>query len=240
MGDAFSWTCPYCNHDAIVIDSNSSISDHSFNHGNKQGPHILVTSVIVCPNSDCREFTITCDLYKASYMRNVRGAILEKASSPYMEWTLKPKSKAKPFPEYIPKPILDDYREACLIVNDSPKASATLSRRCLQGIIRDFWKISKPRLIDEIAELEGTIDQTTWDAINAVRSIGNIGAHMERDISIIIDVDPSEAQLLVQLIEILLADLYVARHTREENLRKVTKLGAAKAAIKRDGSASKQ
>ncbi|MCB1884663.1 MAG: DUF4145 domain-containing protein [Geminicoccaceae bacterium] len=28
----------------------------------------------------------------------------------------------------------------------SPKASATLSRRCLQSMIRDFWTISKDTL----------------------------------------------------------------------------------------------
>ena len=36
----------------------------------------------------------------------------------------------------IPIPqLMDDYEEACAIVNLSPKASATLSRRCLQGMI---------------------------------------------------------------------------------------------------------
>ena len=31
-----------------------------------------------------------------------------------------------------------------------------------------------------------------WQAIDAVRSIGNIGAHMEKDINLIVDVDPEE------------------------------------------------
>src|SRR6266542_6816273 len=53
-------------------------------------------------------------------------------------WKLLPKSHAKVFPDYIPTGIIRDYEEACEIVNASPKASATLSRRCLLGIIRDF------------------------------------------------------------------------------------------------------
>jgi hypothetical protein len=136
---------------------------------------------------------------------------------------------ARPFPAYIPQAILDDYREACLIVNDSPKASATLSRRCLQGIIRDFWKISKPKLINEIKELEGKIDSSTWRAIDGVRSVGNIGAHMETDINLIVDVDPEEAKTLIGLIEFLLKDWYVARHDREEHMQKVIDLAKLKA-----------
>jgi hypothetical protein len=151
------------------------------------------------------------------------------SGDPIEVWLLRPKSLSKPFPAYIPQVVLDDYKEACLIVNDSPKASATLSRRCLQGIIRNFWKISKPRLIDEIKELEGKIDSSTWRAIDGVRSVGNIGAHMEKDINIIVDVDPEEAKTLIGLIEFLLKDWYVSRHDREEHMQKVIDLAKQKA-----------
>jgi hypothetical protein len=130
-------------------------------------------------------------------------------------------SAAKPFPSYIPSPILADYSEACLIVSLSPKASATLARRCLQGMIRDFWGIRKHRLKDEIDALEEKVDPQTWDAIDSVRKIGNIGAHMEADINVIVDVDPDEATLLIGLIETLLADWYVARHNRDERMAKI-------------------
>jgi hypothetical protein len=42
-------------------------------------------------------------------------------------------------------------------------------------MIRDFWKITKPRLIDEIDALKDKVDPETWDAIDSVRKIGNIG-----------------------------------------------------------------
>jgi hypothetical protein len=145
---------------------------------------------------------------------------------------LRPQSTARPFPDYIPVAILTDYQEACLIAELSPKASATLARRCLQGIIRDYWKIVKSRLIDEIAELQGKIDITTWSAIDAVRSIGNIGAHMEKDINLIIDVDQDEAALLVQLIELLIVEWYVRRHEREAHMNKIIAAAALKLAQK--------
>jgi uncharacterized protein (UPF0262 family) len=154
-------------------------------------------------------------------------------TKPIEEWQLRPRSLAKPYPSYIPQAILDDYKEACLIVNDSPKASATLSRRCIQGIIRDYWKISRPKLFDAIKELEVKIDPSTWRAIDGVRSVGNIGAHMETDINLIVDVDPDEAKTLIGLIEFLLKDWYVARHEREEQMQRVIDLAKLKAAEKK-------
>lgn len=96
-------------------------------------------------------------------------------------------------------------------------------------MIRDFCKISKNRLIDEINELKSRIENgtapsgvaaDTMDAIDAVRSVGNIGAHMEKDINVIVDIDPGEAQSLIGLIEILLEEWYVARHTRQKKAGK--------------------
>jgi hypothetical protein len=75
-----------------------------------------------------------------------------------------------------------------------------------QIIIRDFWGIRKDQLVDEIKD---KVDSSVWTAIDAVRKIGNIGAHMEKDVDLIIDVDPDEAGLLIKLIETLLSDWYI-------------------------------
>jgi hypothetical protein len=134
----------------------------------------------------------------------------------------------KVLPGYIPAPILADYKEACLIADLSPKASATLSRRCLQGMIRDFWGVSKARLIDEIEAIKDKVDNLAWQAIEGVRKIGNIGAHMERDINVIVDIDPNEAQLLIGLIETLVDDWYVVRYERQQRLTKIVAAADAK------------
>ncbi len=127
-----------------------------------------------------------------------------------------PTSTAKQFPDYVPKAIRDDYEEAYSILNLSPKASATLSRRCLQGMIRDFWKISKNTLYEEISELKDKIAPSQWEAMDAIRSIGNIGAHMEKDVNTIVDIEPNEAEQLIKLIELLIDKWYIARHDEEE------------------------
>ena len=221
------WTCPYCRQVATITSSNISQDTHYFDQNNKSGHLGLKTRVIVCPNSKCREFTITATLYKAEY-----NPTLSLVGKQLLGWGLKPRSLAKPFPLYIPLAIRQDYEEACLVCELSPKASATLARRCLQGIIRDFWKITKPRLIDEINELNGKIDTTTWQAIDAVRSIGNIGAHMEKDINLIVDVDPEEADLLLRLIEVLIEEWYIHRYEREKHMQKVIAAAQAKTIAK--------
>ena len=182
-----SWRCPYCNQIATLLDSNISTDNHSFDKNNKDGHQALRTQVIVCPNKDCREYTIIAWRYKWTSDGHGRQFL----QNPYEQtWKLKPQSSAKPLPDYIPQAIQDDYYEACLIVDLSPKASATLSRRCLQGMIRDFYKVVAKTLYLEIQGIKDMVDPATWGAIDAVRSIGNIGAHMEADIDVIVDVDP--------------------------------------------------
>lgn len=227
MSSDYSWTCPYCRQVATITRSNVSGSTHSFENNNKLGLLAIRTDVIVCPNSKCRDFTITASLYHAAYDPNIK-----LVGNSILVWSLKPQSSAKPFPSYVPAAIREDYEEACSICNLSPKASATLSRRCLQGIIRDFWGITKSRLIDEVNELKEKIDSTTWQAIDSVRSIGNIGAHMEKDINVIIDVETEEASLLLRLIEVLIDEWYVRRHEREMHMQKVISAAQAKVAAK--------
>ena len=134
-----------------------------------------------------------------------------------------------------------DYEEACAIRDLSPKASATITRRCIQGIIRDFCGINKRRLIDEINELRRVVDAgqapagvqaDTVDAIDHVRQIGNIGAHMEANINVIVDVDPDEAQVLIELAELLFDEWYVAREQRTQRLVKLGVIAADKKQIK--------
>ena len=225
MAINFSWSCPYCNKAATITDSNYSSSIHFFDNNNKDGDLGLRIQVIICPNKDCKEYVISGTLHKANW----KGGSHEIIYTPLLNWSMKPSSLAKQFHTYIPDAIIADYEEACLIRNQSPKASATLSRRCLQGIIRDFWGVSKGRLIDEINAIQDRIDPITWQAIDSVRSIGNIGAHMEKDINLIIDVEPQEAQLLIGLLEILIRDWYISKHERQKHLENIIGLAEQKA-----------
>lgn len=99
-------------------------------------------------------------------------------------------------------------------------------------MIRDFWKINRRNLKEEIEEIKDKVDPDTWRAVDAVRKLGNIGAHMEKDVNIIIDVDPDEASKLSWLIEVLIRDWYIARHERQEALNEIVNIPHAKEAKK--------
>lgn len=136
-----------------------------------------------------------------------------------------PVSLAKVYPDYIPQTIRSDYEEAHAILNLSPKASATLSRRCLQGMIRDFWGISKARLVDEIDALKKeSVDPSTKIVLDALRKLGNIGAHPEKDVNLIVDIEPTEAHKLLEFIELLMQKWYIERHEHEKLLQKILEI----------------
>lgn len=97
MASDYSWTCPYCRQVATITPDNVSSDVHVFDKNNKSGNLGLSTNVIVCPNSKCREFTITAALHKAEY--NPRLSLVGKQ---LLGWNLIPRSSAKPFPDYIP------------------------------------------------------------------------------------------------------------------------------------------
>lgn len=94
--------------------------------------------------------------------------------------------------------------------------------------MRDFWKVKPDNLNQEINQIKEKVDPLVFDAINAVRQLGNIGAHMEKDINLIVDVDPEEAQKLIELIELLLDEWYIARHRRQERLQSIKAMNDTK------------
>lgn len=157
---------------------------------------------------------------------------------PIAHWDLIPDSTAKVYsPEIVPPVVIEDYVEACKIKSLSPKASATLARRTLQGMIRDFWKIKKPRehkgqwtLWNEIQAIKDKLDlgMGVWKAIDAVRKVGNIGAHMEEDINVIVDVEPEEAEKLIWLIEFLIERWYIQRYEVQQQLAEVAQIARDK------------
>lgn len=228
-----NWRCPFCGRHVTIVGGRISWGEHNFTLPTKHGDKLAVCSTaIVCPNEECKELYLVADLKPYSFVENKFAY-----GDPLETWVLRPQAAVTVFPDYVPAPILQDYREACLIRALSPKASATLSRRCLQGIIRDFWGIRKARLKDEIDALKDRVDGETWGAIDSVREIGNIGAHMEKDINVIVDVEPDEASLLIGLIETLIEDWYIARHDRQERMASVRAAAEKKKQMKEEAKA---
>jgi len=230
-----NWKCPYCGHAQVLNQKRVRRQwDRKYLEGWKHGQPAMLTSFIICANNDCRELTLEAAV--APFQDSDRDDTF-RLGPPVGSWKLLPPSSAKPQPDCIPEPIRNDYFEACAIRDLSPKASATIIRRCLQGMIRDFCGISKSRLIDEIIALRTRVQDgkaplgvqpDTVEAIDHVRGIGNIGAHMEADINVIVDVDGNEAQTLIELTELLFDEWYVAREARTKRLEHLKSIADAK------------
>ena len=121
---SYNYTCPFCDRDTTI--NSDMVQEHSEpfwidNHG---GPKRFTYYFVVCPNKECRKFTLTA-LLDTIKQAAVPGGF--RVVDTDQVWNLIPPSKARPFPDYVPRPILDDYNEACLIANLSPKASVTSS-----------------------------------------------------------------------------------------------------------------
>jgi len=128
---------------------------------------------------------------------------------------VKPKSFNRfPLAPEIPEVFIEDYKEACLVLNDSPKASAALSRRCLQNLLREKAGIERGNLADEIQQVLDSKQLPTnlAESIDYIRNIGNFGAHPEKSKSSgeIVDVEPGEAEWNLDVLEELF-DFYFVR-----------------------------
>jgi hypothetical protein len=216
----YLWHCPYCNTDQSVTEKGRQVAFADLALPNADGPRRLVSIFVVCPNPRCRQFSLSSSLHTLEIVghRAYTGKHLKT-------WALVPPSQARSFPVALPERIIEDYREACLTLEQSPKVAAALSRRCLSEMLRDFWRVQPGALNDEFRQIKGTADPLTWEAIESVRRSGMIGARMECEGAEIQDADPGEAKLLIGLIETLIQDWYVARDERRkrlENIRRIT------------------
>nr|WP_302596956.1 DUF4145 domain-containing protein [uncultured Cellulosilyticum sp.] len=203
-----SFDCPFCGKSVAITDETYRLRSPSFNK---------VDIVFGGGDSGIDDDTIDVFFFKCPSCNNTQVVIIGVGDQ-FKDKTMyfHPNSLAKQYPNYIPNVIRNDYEEACAIVNLSPKASATLARRCLQGMIRDFWNVSEKNLYSEISAIKDKIQPDLWKALDSLRQLGNIGAHMEKDTNVIVDIEPDEANKLIKLIELLMGEWYINRHKRKQ------------------------
>ncbi len=235
---AYRWQCPYCGSHTTITEPNRSVETAELNHNSKHGDMTLVVSSTACPNEQCKELSI-----RVVWGRTKRENGYAAGIQPTKEhWSrqLWPEANVLPLPDEVPEEIRTTYREAVLVSAISGRAGAAMARRCLQGIVRDFFAIPDNRrgnLGAELAYVKDNIDPDLWEAIQAVRSIGDIGAHMDKNVDQIIDVTPDEARLLVELVETLFQDWYIARKKRKANQAGLQALLAEKRGLQKAGRA---
>ncbi|MBP7174139.1 MAG: DUF4145 domain-containing protein [Cloacibacterium sp.] len=188
-----------------------------------------------CPN--CEDSVIYYSLCFHKKIDNYNYTILTKKNNDYnieSEILLFPLKREFEFIDSIPEKYLEDYNEAKEVITISPKASAALSRRLLQLILRDEYKIKEKSLSQEIGKfilLPGIPSHIT-DAVDAIRNIGNLAAHPEKESNTgnIVGIEPGEAEWLIEVIEALFDFTFIQpykletrRNELNEKLKKIGK-----------------
>ncbi|WP_242704773.1 DUF4145 domain-containing protein [Burkholderia gladioli] len=124
-----------------------------------------------------------------------------------------PKSTGRsPAPQEVPPELAEDYTEACAVLADSPKASAALSRRCLQEVLRQNGYTHRDLAPAIQAAIDsGKLPSALSENIDAIRNVGNFAAHPMKDTSTgqILPVEPHEAEWNLDVLEELFDFFYV-------------------------------
>lgn len=123
-------------------------------------------------------------------------------------WVSPPlKDKAAEAPTEVDEDLKKDYREASLTLEISPRASAALSRYCLQKLLRTKAGVKAGNLKNEIQEVIDSRSLPTYlnEAIDAIRNIGNLAAHPSEDKQTgeLIEVEREEAEWLIEILDAL-------------------------------------
>jgi hypothetical protein len=125
-------------------------------------------------------------------------------------------SNRGPVPKEVPPDIAADYTEAALTLSLSPKASAALSRRCLQSVLRGagYAQHDLAKQIDAVlAEQDTTkaLPSGVHSIVDAIRNFGNFSAHKITDQNTlqVIDVQPHEADFCLDILDAVFDHYYV-------------------------------
>jgi hypothetical protein len=162
----------------------------------------------VCPNKKCNKLIIFLVCGEGSWS-NIEGF-----DKKYNRTMIRPKGSAHPVSPDVPSDLKEDFEEACLVLPDSPKASAALSRRCLQHLLRNYAKVKPEDLSAEIQEVidSNKLPPHICESIDAIRNIGNFAAHpiKSQRSGEILPVEPGEAEWNLDVLEDLFDFYFVA------------------------------
>lgn len=113
----------------------------------------------------------------------------------------------------VPKELADDFNEAAKVLPHSAKASAALSRRCLQHLLH-LQGFKNGNLSIAIEKAIPTLPSHLSENLDAVRNIGNFAAHpaKNKNTGEIVNVEPHEASWNLDVLESLFDHYYVRPH----------------------------
>lgn len=190
--------CPHCK-----IEIHSAFTQSWIENGNAIGYEDRASTSwnvqsMVCPS--CNQAILHLNKIKSNQHRPITSLIY-------------PKSHARlSAPKEVPDDLREDFNEAIAVLEDSPKASAALSRRCLQSLLRaqGYQQHDLVKAIEAVLASK-SLPSSLASNVDAVRNIGNFAAHPIKDTNSgeIVPVEPHEAEWNLDVLEGLFDFYYV-------------------------------
>jgi Domain of unknown function (DUF4145) len=225
-----NWKCPACSSNVVLEPAEVSSGDFILlTPGAPKGPLSLIGQCVTC--RVCREIVATVELSRVQIdpsgnpQKQNNGRYITNHC--YSLVQLLPPATGVIYPsESVPESILRDYNEAHLIRDLSPRSAAMLARRCLQQIIRSFYDVSGEKTLHgEIMAISGKIDQPLFDALMAIKWIGNEAVHGDAEV---VEVAGNDVDVVMGAIDWLIDATYMEKRRREQGLQRVMELKAEK------------
>ena len=210
--------CPHCNTsiaDAFTAPLNFWTTQEVFTRDGKFLAHAANWSATAQRCPECHEQIL---FLKRAYAARIEHPGTQHAKiinppAPPLEFMAHPNGNSRPIPPEVTSPYREDFAEACAVLQPSPKASAALSRRLLQAILRDKAGTKAKDLYEQIEEIiaAGRTPDYVTEALHAVRHTGNIAAHSLKSTvtGAVVDVEPHEAEWNLDTIETLFEYYFV-------------------------------
>ena len=222
--------CPHCLENCYMEERTTWNFSHStpgqkyiMHLGNDPDGHWWIEKVW-CPNPVCGRVILSVINCESAQTERQRSSI---PTGDERIVHVRPKAtNRRPTPEEVPDDLAEDYREACLVIADSPKASAALSRRCLQHILREKAGVKNSsdlaKAIQEVLD-NPAVPPDVSTTLDMVRNIGNFSAHPNKSLRTgeIVDVEPMEAEWCLDTIEVLFDFYFVKPADIEKRKRAV-------------------
>lgn len=191
--------CPHC---TVVIHpgfAHESIAQNGVISTEAKVGYRFQAATMTCPA--CRKAII--HLHKIKDMERFPSEIL----------MVYPKKASRPdAPGEVPPDLAEDFNEACKVIADSPKASAALSRRCVQALLRQqgYTQHDLAKAINAVLAAK-VLPSSLAENLDAIRNIGNFAAHPIKDTNSgeIVPVEDHEAEWNLDVLEGLFDFFYV-------------------------------
>lgn len=156
----------------------------------------------VCPS--CRQVIVAMERVIFEEEQNTYQVVWERLVAP--------PAAERYVPPETPRHIANDYREAAQVLPASAKASAALSRRCLQAVLRDQGFTRQTTLSEQIDAALPDLPTHIAEQVDAIRAIGNFAAHPIKNAHSgeIVEVEPGEAEWNLDVLDLLFDFYYVS------------------------------